>query len=333
MTISFALLGAGRIGKVHGAAVAATDGARLVCVSDPVAEAADALAGRYRAEVRTLEAIESAHDVDAVIIATPTDTHAALIERFARAGKAIFCEKPIDLSVARVRACLGVVEATGARLMIGFNRRYDPSFMALKAQIEAGRVGQVEMATIISRDPAPPPVSYIRSSGGLFRDMTIHDFDMARHLMGEEIVAVTARAAALVDSAIGEAGDYDSASLILETASGRQAMISNSRRASYGYDQRIEVLGSSGLVAAENQRPVAIELADASGFTRPPLYDFFMTRYTQAYATEIAAFVAALRDGGPIRPGGDDGLAALLLAEAALLSVRERRTVTVAEVA
>lgn len=332
MTVRFALLGAGRIGKVHGAAVAATEGARLLAVADPVAEAAQAIAERYRAEMRTIEAIEAARDIDAVIIATPTDTHADLIERFARAGKAIFCEKPIDLSVARVRACLAVVEETGARLMIGFNRRFDPSFVALKAQIDAGRIGEVEMATITSRDPSPPPVEYIRSSGGLFRDMTIHDFDMARHLMGEEIVAVTARAAALVDPAIGKAGDFDSASLVLETASGRQAMISNSRRAVYGYDQRIEVLGSSGLVAAENQRPVAIELADASGFTRPPLYDFFMTRYTQAYANEIAAFVAALRDGGPIRPGGADGLAALLLAEAALVSVREGRTVKVSEV-
>ncbi|WP_029029187.1 inositol 2-dehydrogenase [Salinarimonas rosea] len=332
MAIRFGLLGAGRIGKVHGAAVAAVEGARLVAVADPVADAADALVRKHGGEVRTIEAIEAADDIDAVIVATPTDTHADLIGRFARAGKAIFCEKPIDLSLARVRACLAVVEETGTPFMLGFNRRFDPSFMALKAQIAAGRIGTPEMATLTSRDPGPPPISYIEASGGIFRDMTIHDFDMARFLMGEEIDRVTARAAVMVDPAIGEAGDFDSASLVLETVSGKQVIVSNSRRAAYGYDQRIEVHGSKGMVAAENQRPAMIEVADARGFTRPPLYDFFMTRYTQAYANEIAAFVAALRDGAPISPGGADGLAALILAEAALLSVREGRTVAVSEI-
>lgn len=332
MTIRFALLGAGRIGKVHAGALAATADARLVAVADPVAEAARAIAQASGAEIRTIDAIEAAGDVDAVVVATPTDTHADLVERFARAGKAIFCEKPIDLSVARVRACLRVLEETGTPMMLGFNRRFDPHFTALKAQIEAGAVGTVEMATITSRDPGPPPVSYIRSSGGIFRDMTIHDFDMARFLLGEEIETVVARAAVLVDPAIGEAGDYDSASLVLQTASGKQALISNSRRATYGYDQRIEVHGSNGMIAAMNQRPVDLEIADARGFVRPPLHDFFMTRYTQAYANEIATFVACLKAGRAPRPDGADGLAALLLAEAALVSVREGRVVRVAEV-
>lgn len=332
MTIRFALLGAGRIGKVHAGALAATADARLVAVADPVAESARAIAQASGAEIRTIDAIEAAGDVDAVVVATPTDTHADLVERFARAGKAIFCEKPIDLTVARVRACLRVLEETGTPMMLGFNRRFDPHFTALKAQIETGAIGTVEMATITSRDPGPPPVSYIRSSGGIFRDMTIHDFDMARFLLGEEIETVVARAAVLVDPAIGEAGDYDSASLVLQTASGKQALISNSRRATYGYDQRIEVHGSNGMIAAMNQRPVDLEIADARGFVRPPLHDFFMTRYTQAYANEIATFVACLKAGRAPRPDGADGLAALLLAEAALVSVREGRVVRVAEV-
>ncbi|GGK20073.1 inositol 2-dehydrogenase [Salinarimonas ramus] len=332
MTIRFALLGAGRIGKVHGAAIAAVEGARLVALADPDAAAAAALAAKYGADIREVEAIAASDDIDAVVVASPTDRHAEQIELFARAGKAIFCEKPIDLSLERVRACLAVVEETKTPFMLGFNRRFDASFMALKAQIQAGRIGTPEMATLTSRDPAPPPIAYIRVSGGIFRDMTIHDFDMARFLMGEEIAQVTARAAVMVDPAIGEAGDFDSASVVLETVSGRQVIVSNSRRASYGYDQRIEVHGSKGMIAAENQRPAMIEVADEGGFTRPPLYDFFMTRYTQAYANEIAAFVAALTDGAPITSTGADGVAALRIAEAALLSVREGRTVALSEI-
>ena len=267
-----------------------------------------------------------------MVVCTPTDTHADLIERFARAGKAIFCEKPIDLDVARVRACLKVVAETGAKLMVGFNRRFDPHFRAVHTAIAEGAIGKVEMVTIVSRDPGAPPVDYIRRSGGIFRDMTIHDFDMARWLLGEEPASVAAFASVLTDSGIGTAGDFDSVNVLLETASGRQAVITNSRRATYGYDQRIEVLGSGGMVAAENQREVSIEVATGAGFTRPPLLDFFMTRYTSAYAAEIEAFVAGLRDGAVIAPSGDDGLKALALAEAAVRSVAEGRKVRVSEV-
>ena len=332
MTVRFGLLGAGRIGKVHARAISGDARARLVAVADPVAAAAEAIAGQYGCAVRTIDQIEASADIDAVVICTPTDTHADLIERFARAGKAIFCEKPVDLSLSRVRDCLKVVEATGAKLMVGFNRRFDPHFRAVRAAIDAGTIGAVEMVTITSRDPGAPPVAYIKVSGGIFRDMTIHDFDMARFLLGEEVAGVQASASVLVDPEIGKAGDYDSASVILTTATGRQCVISNSRRATYGYDQRIEVHGALGAVAAENQRPVSIELATAAGYTRPPLHDFFMTRYTEAYAAEIAAFVAAISDGAAISPSGQDGLAALALAEAALLSVKERRLVAVAEV-
>ena len=329
MAVRFGLLGAGRIGKVHARAVSGNADAALVAVADAVPAAAEAIAAQYGCAVRSVEAIEAAGDIDAVVICTPTDTHADLIERFCRAGKAVFCEKPIDLDVARVRACLQVVEDTGGKLMVAFNRRFDPHFMAVRKAIDDGRIGAVEMVTITSRDPGAPPLDYIRRSGGIFRDMTIHDFDMARFLLGEEPVSVSATAAVLVDDAIGAAGDYDSVSVILQTASGRQAIISNSRRATYGYDQRIEVHGSNGMVCAENQRPVSIELANADGYTRPPLHDFFMTRYTEAYANEIQTFIAAVEAGTAPSPSGTDGLAALVIADAALRSVREKRQITI----
>lgn len=331
MTVNFALLGAGRIGRVHAKAVSGNPDAKLVAVADAFPAAAQSIAAQYGSEVRTIDEIEAARDIHAVIICTPTDTHADLIERFARAGKAIFCEKPVDLDVSRVKACIDVIKETGAKLMVGFNRRFDPHFMAVKQAIDDGRIGKVEMITITSRDPGPPPLDYIARSGGIFRDMTIHDFDMARFLLdGEEIASVSAHAAVLVDPAIGAAGDYDSVTVILETVSGRQAVISNSRRATYGYDQRMEVHGSLGSASAENQRPISIEVATAEGYTRPPLHDFFMTRYTEAYANEIAGFIAAIESGALISPSGNDGLLALQLADAALESVRTGRRITLA---
>lgn len=330
MTIRFGLVGAGRIGKVHATAVTGNPDAELVAVTDAMPAAAEALAKSFGCEVRTLEDIEKASDIDAVLICAPTDTHADLIERFALAGKAVFCEKPVDLDVARARKVLEVVRRTGAKLMVGFNRRFDPHFNAVRKAIEEGRIGEVEMVTITSRDPAAPPVEYVKRSGGIFRDMTIHDFDMARFLLGEDPVSVSAHATVLVDSEIGKAGDFDSASVVLETASGKQAIISNSRRATYGYDQRIEVHGAKGLVSAENQRAVSVEIANGEGYQRPPLLDFFMSRYTQSYANEIASFIAALKDGATISPSGEDGLKALILADAALQSVQEKRRIEIA---
>ncbi len=327
MTIRFALLGAGRIGQVHAKAVTSNPLAKLVAVAEISEEAANAVIATYGGEFRDIDTIANSDDIDAVLICTPTNTHADLIEKFARAGKAIFCEKPIDLSIERVRACLKVVEETGAKLMVGFNRRFDPHFIALKETVEAGRIGKVEMVNIISRDPGAPPAEYIKVSGGIFKDMTIHDFDMARFLLGEEIDTVIASASVLVDPEIGELGDYDSANLILTTASGKQCAISNSRRATYGYDQRIEVHGSLGMVAAENQREVSIEVATKDGYTRPPLYDFFMTRYIAAYAAEITTFISMLTDDTPPTPSGQDGLRSLIIAEAALMSVAEGRAV------
>lgn len=330
--LNVALLGAGRIGQVHGDAIAAVPGAQLVAVADAMEAAAKAVADKHGAEVATIDAIEASADVDAVIICTPTDTHADLIERFARAGKAIFCEKPIDLDVARARQCLAVVEETGATLMMGFNRRFDPDFQALHAAIAAGQIGDVEMVTITSRDPGAPPADYITRSGGIFKDMTIHDFDVARWMLGEEVTGVFAQASVLVDPAIGELGDFDSANVILTTASGKQATITNSRRAAYGYDQRIEVHGATGAVSVGNHHQSRIEVAGQGGYTRPPLEDFFMTRYTAAYAAEIQAFVEAVQTGATPPTTGHDGVMALALAEAALRSVQSGQLVAVSDV-
>lgn len=329
--IRFAVLGAGRIGQVHAAAIGAVPGATLTAIAEPMPEAAEAARARFGCDIRSIDGCAAA-DVDAVVICTPTDTHAELIERFARAGKAVFCEKPVDLSVPRVRACLDVVAGTGTPLMVGFNRRFDPDFCALKAAVDGGRVGSVEMVTITSRDPGPPPLAYIERSGGIFRDMTIHDFDMARWMLGEEVTAVMAQASALVDPQIGAAGDFDSANVLLRTASGRQAVITNSRRATYGYDQRIEVLGAEGAAVAENHHESTVTVARADGFSRAPLVNFFLERYMPAYTAEIAAFVDAIQRGAPTPTTGHDGLMALVLAEAAVRSVAEAREVQVGEV-
>lgn len=325
--LNIGLLGAGRIGITHARAVTALPDARITAVFDPVdaaAAAAQALTGARRASV---EEIMADKDIAAVIVATPTDLHATQVEQAARAGKAIFCEKPIDLSSARAEACLAVVREHKARLMLGFNRRFDPSFARLKAEVEAGAVGKVELVQITSRDPAPPPVDYIKRSGGLFRDMMIHDFDMARFLLGEEVTEVFATGAALVDPAIGAAGDVDTATATLKTASGRIAVITNSRRATYGYDQRLEVHGEKGMIQAGNETATTLTRANASGFTSDPLLDFFMQRYAEAYRLELAAFCRLAAGEDIAVPTGEDGLAALRLADAAVTSLASGQSV------
>jgi myo-inositol 2-dehydrogenase / D-chiro-inositol 1-dehydrogenase len=332
MPTSFAIIGAGRIANVHASALRANPDADLVAVADALPEAAEAFAGKWGCVARNVAAIAAAPEVAAVLICTPTDTHADLIEIFGKAGKHTFCEKPVDLDIARAREVVAAAEGTGAKLMLGFNRRFDPHFHAVREAIDAGRIGAVEMVTITSRDPGAPDIGYASRSGGIFRDMTIHDLDMARFLLGEEPVAVSAHAAVLVEPELGRIGDFDSATAILETASGKQAVISNSRRATYGYDQRIEVHGSKGVISAENQRPVSIEIGDADGYHRPPLLNFFMTRYTASYAAEIAAFIACIvKDVAP-EPSGADGVVALRLAEACARSVAEKRRVELAEI-
>ncbi|WP_131194757.1 inositol 2-dehydrogenase [Lichenihabitans psoromatis] len=327
--VRFGLIGAGRIGRIHGGNVAARSDARLVAIADADAASATALAQQTGAEVRAADAILTASDIDAVLICAPTDLHADLIEKAARAGKAIFCEKPVDLSSDRIRACLDVVAKAAVPLMIGFNRRFDPNFATLKARLDHGLAGDIEIVTIISRDPSPPPVSYIARSGGLFRDMMIHDFDMARFLLGEEPIAVTAVGSALVDPAIGEAGDVDTAAVLLETRSGKIAQISNSRRATYGYDQRVEVHGSKGMLRAGNIHETTVDFASAAGFNADPVQNFFLERYASAYRLELDAFVKAVTSGTAPTPSGQDGLRAQMLSDAATQSAQEKRRIEI----
>ena len=331
MKTKLAILGAGRIGQVHARAIASNEMADLGAVFDPVQDAAEAVTSRFGGKIADIDAIVNDASIDAVVLCTPTDMHADQIELFARNGKAIFCEKPIDLDAQRVRACLEVVKETNAKLMVGFNRRYDPHFMALKAAITNGQIGRPEMGVITSRDPAAPPAEYILRSGGIFRDMMIHDIDMAVFLMGGMPVSVMATGAVLTDPNIAHLNDYDSVTAILKWQDGRQVSISNSRRAVYGYDQRIEIHGSDGMVQAQNERPVNIETATGQGYHRVPLHDFFMTRYVQAYANEIDAFISSMTDGDVDIPTGQDGLNALLIADAALESAETGQAVGLSE--
>jgi myo-inositol 2-dehydrogenase/D-chiro-inositol 1-dehydrogenase len=243
--------------------------------------------------------------------------HADLIEKAVKAGKAVFCEKPVDLNSERIRKCLDVVKAAKGKLMIGFNRRFDPSFASVRKRIGQGEIGKVELVTILSRDPSPPPPSYVARSGGLFRDMMIHDLDMARFLLGEEPVEVHAVGSCLVDPGIGAAGDVDTAAVLLKTASGKIAQISCSRRAIYGYDQRIEVHGSGGLLAAGNRHATTVTHADSKGYQSDPALPFFLERYAEAYRAELDAFVSGVLDNASMAPTGEDGLRAQLLADAA----------------
>ncbi len=338
--LTFAQFGAGRIGAIHAGNLAASGGARLAHVVDVHEAAAVSLAARHGAECS--DALTALRDpaVDAVIIASSTDTHADLVIAAAKAGKAIFCEKPIDLSLARVDQALATVRAAGVPMLVGFNRRFDPSFAELRRRIAIGAIGRVEQVVITSRDPAPPPIAYLRASGGLFRDMTIHDFDMARWMLsageagqgGEEPIEVFAYGSALVDPAVAAAGDIDSAMVLLRTATGRIAHINNSRRAAYGYDQRVEVHGSLGRLIAGNRVPSTVEQADAAAVSTDTPMPFFLERYADAYRIELAAFIEAVTQGTPMPVGAADGRQALVLAEAALRSLRERRPVSVHEI-
>ena len=320
MKKNLAILGAGRIGQVHARAIASNESAVLAAVYDPVEAAVQSVVNRFGGKPATIDEIVQDKSIDAVILCTPTDLHADQIELFAENGKAIFCEKPIDLDAGRVRACLDVVAKTNANLMVGFNRRFDPHFMALKAAIDAGQIGTPEMGVIVSRDPGAPPAEYIKRSGGIFRDMMIHDIDMAVFLMGSLPDSVMATGSVLTDPEIAGLGDFDSASAILIWEDGRQVTISNSRRAVYGYDQRIEIHGAEGMVQAHNERPVNIEIAKHTGYQTAPLHDFFMTRYVAAYANEIDAFISMITGEKPDIPTGQDGLNALVIADCAVQS-------------
>ncbi|MGE0582141.1 MAG: inositol 2-dehydrogenase [Steroidobacteraceae bacterium] len=313
----FALFGAGRIGQIHARNLASHADTRLLHVVDVATDAARRLAAGCGAQVSTTEAALADPAVHAILVASSTDTHAALIQAGARAGKAIFCEKPLDLDIAGAEASLAVAAQANVLLALGFNRRFDPAFRRLHREIAAGKIGNVEVVSITSRDPSPPPLVYVARSGGLFRDMMIHDLDMARWLLGEEPVTVFARGSALIDPAIGAAGDIDTAVVVLETQGGKLCQITNSRRCAYGYDQRIEVFGAKGLLRADNVPATTVETAGATGFTREPALPFFLERYAAAYRDELEEFLAALRGAPAQLATGEDGRRALLLANAA----------------
>lgn len=324
-----ALLGAGRIGQVHAKSMTATTASRLVAVADVNAKAAQDLAALIGAEARSVDQIIADPDIDAVLIATSTDTHSDLITRATAAGKAVLCEKPVDLSLDRALATLKAAEATGQPVMIGFNRRFDPSFKALKAAFDGGEIGRGELLSITSFDPAPPPVSYIKVSGGLFRDMMIHDFDMACWIFGGAPATVSAQGAALVDPAIGDAGDVDTAVVTLVWDDGRMAVIRNSRRAGYGYDQRVEVLGSGGLLSANNMLENTVEKITTDGAVSAKPLHFFLERYMRAYEDEWTAFLDAVTTGAAMPVTLREGVAALACAEAATRSLKTGATVAI----
>jgi myo-inositol 2-dehydrogenase / D-chiro-inositol 1-dehydrogenase len=316
------LLGAGRIGLVHARSIVAHEGSTLVAVSDAVREAAEKLASEHDIAVKSSEAIITDPGIDAVLIATPTDTHSDLIEASVAAGKAVLCEKPVDLSLKRALKCQAAVAGSGKPVMIGFNRRFDPHFAALKSAFDAGEIGKGELLSITSFDPGPPPVSYIKVSGGIFRDMTIHDFDMACWIMGGAPESVTAVGSSLVDPEIGAAGDVDTAIITLRFADGRLAVIKNSRRAAYGYDQRLELLGSEGLLSAANVLENNIEKITKAGAIGAKPEHFFLERYRLAYKREWADFVTAVNTDAAMPVPLAEGVRALAVAEAATRSAK-----------
>jgi myo-inositol 2-dehydrogenase/D-chiro-inositol 1-dehydrogenase len=333
--LKLGLIGAGRIGRLHAAHLAHNvPRAHLQVVVDVAEDAARQCAAEHGvpAFVSDYRAVLEDANIQAIVICSATDTHAQIIEEAARAGKHIFCEKPIDLTLARIDSALAAVRRAGVKLQIGFNRRFDASYRRARLAVEQGEIGQAWRLHLISRDPSPPPLGYILVSGGLFLDMAIHDFDMARFLIGSEVDEVFSTAAVLVDPAIAAAGDVDTAVTILKFANGAIGTIDNSRQAVYGYDQRAEILGSGGMIATDNNFPNSATVSDGRSVHRDLPLNFFMERYSQSYLAEMNAFVNAVLDDKPTPVTGADGRAAAVLALAAGLSQRENRPVRLAEV-
>ena len=331
-TFNIAIFGAGRIGGVHGGNIAAHPDCRVSHIVDPFGNNAERLAAQLGAQAASEDAVLTDESVDAIVIGSATNTHADLIEKGLKAGKAVFCEKPVDLSLARVDELIAAIKGQTAPLFIAFNRRFDPGIWAMHRRIVAGAIGDVELATIISKDPEAPPLEYIKVAGGLFRDMTIHDFDMARFLLPNEPTMVTAMASALTSDVVKSEGDLDTAVITLQTKDGAIATITNSRRTTYGYDQRVEVHGSGGMLRTENVQLTRLieENADGSHHEKP-MY-FFIERYAESYRKEWDHFVQVLKGEDEPICTIQDGRRALVLAEAAYLSLEQGRTVDVREV-
>jgi myo-inositol 2-dehydrogenase / D-chiro-inositol 1-dehydrogenase len=327
------IAGLGRIGKIHLSNLLSSPQVEVVAAMDPV-EGCLQHARDLQIPFLTvnIEELINHPEVEAVIICSPTNTHADYVEMAAKGGKYIFCEKPLDLSLERVVQVLKVVEERGTKLMMGFNRRFDPEFKKVRSVVMDGGIGEAHIVKITSRDPGAPPVSYIKTSGGLFLDMTIHDFDMARFVVGKEVAEVFAKGTVLVDKAIGEAGDIDTAVVLLTYEDGTIAVIDNSREAVYGYDQRLEVFGSKGMVQADNRFADAHRIYNAGGIHGSLPLHFFLERYEAAYRNEMNEFVSAVLSGSPLPVEGKDGLKSLLIGLAALKSVQENRPVKISEI-
>ncbi len=333
-SVRFGLVGAGRIGRVHAETlVQRVPKATVVSVTDINMAAAEDCAAAHGIPnvVVDFDAMLADHSLDAIVIASSTDTHAPFIIKAAAAGKHIFCEKPIAADLAVIDEALAAVEAAGVKLMLGFNRRFDANHQRIKTAIEQGEIGKPHLMHIVSRDPAPPPIEYVKVSGGMFFDMTIHDFDMARFLLGE-VEEVYASAGVMVDPAIGEAGDIDTAVITIKFTNGAIGTIDNSRQAVYGYDQRVEVFGSKGSVRSDNLYPDAVTLSGAQQVVRGLPLNFFMDRYLASYQAELEAFVQCVAADVSPPVTGADGRAPVLLAMAALRSYKENRPVRLSEI-
>ncbi|MBI3183877.1 MAG: inositol 2-dehydrogenase [Myxococcales bacterium] len=330
--VRLAVIGAGRIGRVHAEnASFRVPGAEVVAVADVMRSAAEACAARVRAQKATdrIEEVLADHSVDAVVIASSTDTHARLIAEAARSGKHVFCEKPIDLDLEKIDAAIAEVKRAGVLFQVGFNRRFDPSFQKARELVQAGKVGEPQLLRITSRDPKPPPIDYVKVSGGLFADMTIHDFDVARWMMGDEVEELFAFSGNLVDPAIREVGDIDTAVVSLRYGSGALGSIDNSRRAVYGYDVRVEVFGSDGVVQVGNLPPSTVTVGGVGGYRSDGPLFWFIERFEQAYVNELRHFVDCVSKGIAPSVGAADGRAPVLLARAASRSLAERRPLKV----
>lgn len=335
MTLKFGVIGAGRIGKVHAENIQLRiPGAEVVAIADVVAEAAQQAAQDYQIAQASADYqdILSNPDIDAVVICSSTDTHAEIAMAAAQAGKHIFCEKPIDLTLAKIDAVLKAVEQTGVKFQVGFNRRFDANYARVRQAIVSGEVGEPHILHIISRDPAPPPIAYVKVSGGIFLDMMIHDFDMARFLVGSEIASVFVQGAVRVDPAIGEAGDIDTAVVMLTFANGVIGTIDNSRKAVYGYDQRVEVFGSGGMIATSNNYPNSAVVSNGGAIQRDLPLNFFMDRYTESYVSEMRAFIEVLRHDAPIPATGADGKQSIVAGLAAKQSLATGHPVRLADI-
>lgn len=331
MSVRIAVVGAGRIGRLHAEVISRKiPGAELVAVADVVGEAARILASELQVDAASVDEVMSSADVDVVAICTSTDTHVDLTIAAAGAGKAVFCEKPISLDLAEVDRGLAAVAAAGTPYMVGFNRRFDPAHRSVRERVIRGDVGEVHMARITSRDPSPPPVSYIRVSGGIFVDMMIHDFDMARYVVGSPVVEVFAKGAVRIDPEIGAAGDIDTAMVLLTHANGAFTTIDNSRRATYGYDQRVEVFGSGGMAFSTNPPVHTGQFLGGEGLHGEVIPNFFLERYTDSFRLEWEAFTEYVRDGGASPVSGSDGRAPVAIGIAAGESLRTGQPVVLA---